>query len=162
MARKRHGMYLSPTDDSQLVQELERCTVRGRKSDLLRNYALLGYQRALSMCSMPDLVGDQAALNRALAELFAPEGAPPDFRSAAEFIKAQGLGQGRAPSPAPSTAPQPVAVAVVKAPSEVVPPADEAAPAPAPEPVAERPRAKPQWGGLQSLVGGSSKDQGGN
>ena len=46
MARKRHGMYLSPTDDSQLVQELERCTVRGRKSDLLRNYALLGYQRA--------------------------------------------------------------------------------------------------------------------
>lgn len=109
---------------------------------------------------MPELLGDQAALNRALAELFAPEGAPPDFRSAAEFIKAQGLGQGRAPSPAPSTAPQPVAVAVVKAPSEVVPPADEAAPAPAP--VAERPRAKPQWGGLQSLVGGSSKDQGGN
>ena len=143
MARKRHGMYLSPTDDSQLVQELERCTVRGRKSDLLRNYALLGYQRALSMCSMPELVGDQAALNRALAELFAPEGAPPDFRSAAEFIKAQGLGQGSA---------QPTAV----------PPTDEAAPAPTPEPVAERPRAKPQWGGLQSLVGGSSKDQGGN
>ena len=160
MARKRHGMYLSPTDDSQLVQELERCTVRGRKSDLLRNYALLGYQRALSMCSMPELIGDQAALNRALAELFAPEGAPPDFRSAAEFIKAQGLGQGRAQPTAPSPAPEPVAV--VKAPSEVVPPTDEAAPAPTPEPVAERPRAKPQWGGLQSLVGGSSKDQGGN
>ena len=154
MARKRQGMYLSPTDDSQLVQELERCTVRGRKSDLLRNYALLGYQRALSMCSTPELAGDQAALNRALAELFAPEGAPPDFRAAAEFIKAQGVVQGRVRPAAPSPAPvNPVATA--KVPSEVVPPADEAAPA------AERPRVKPQWGGLQSLVGGSSKDQGG-
>ncbi len=153
MARKRHGMYLSPTDDSQLVQELEQCTVRGRKSDLLRNYALLGYQRALSMCSAPELAGDQSALNRVLAELFAPDGAPPDFRSAAEFIKAQGA-QGRVRPAAPIPVPlEPVAMD--KAP-DVVPPADEAAPAPAP--VAERPRAKPQWGGLQSLVGGSSKD----
>lgn len=162
MTRKRHGMYLSPTDDSKLVQELEQCTVRGRKSDLLRNYALLGYQRALSMCSAPELTGDQAALNRALAELFAPGGAPPDFRSAAEFIKAQGGVQGRVRPTAPSPVPvEPVATD--KAP-DVVPPADEAAPAPepAPAPVAERPRAKQQWGGLQSLVGGSSKDQGSN
>lgn len=157
MARKRHGMYLSPTDDSQLVQELGQCEVRGRKSDLLRNYALLGYQRALSMCSAPELAGDQAALNRALAELFAPEGAPPDFRSAAEFIKAQGVVQGRARPAAPSPVPVEPVVATDKAPN-VTPPADEAAPAP----VTERPRAKPQWGGLQSLVGGSSKDQGSN
>lgn len=155
MGRKRHGMYLSPTDDALLVQELERCTVRGRKSDLLRNYALLGYQRALSLCGTPELAGDQAALNRALAELFAPEDAPPDFRSAAEFIKAQGAGKGGAQPAALSPAP---AAPVATATAEAIPPADEAAP----ESVVERPRTKPQWGGLQSLVGGSSKDQGGN
>ena len=41
MSRKRQGMYFSPTDDAQLLQELERCVVRGRKAELLRNYALL-------------------------------------------------------------------------------------------------------------------------
>jgi hypothetical protein len=148
MGRKRQGMYLSPADDAQLVQELERCAVRGRKSDLLRNYALLGYQRALSLCSNPDLAEDHAALNRALAELFAPENAPPDFRSAAEFIKAQGrVVEEGAPS----------RLAAAPSGATILPELTETAPPP--EPAEERPRPKPQWGGLQSLVGGSSKDQ---
>ena len=75
--RKRHGLYLSPTADSQHVQELDRCTVRGRKSDLLRNYALLGYQRALALCANPDLAGDQSSLTRPFAfMLAAPAGEP--------------------------------------------------------------------------------------
>ena len=135
--RKRHGMYLSPTDDSQLVQELDRCTVRGRKSDLLRNYALLGYQPSLT---------------QALAELFAPDETPPDFRSAAEFIKARDAGQGRAGQGAASE-PVPTAAAAAKPPQPPAPPASE------PEPVTAKPKPKPQWSGLSSLVGGSSKDK---
>ena len=150
--RKRHGMYLSPTDDSQLVQELDRCTVRGRKSDLLRNYALLGYQRALALCANPDLAGDQSSLTQALAELFAPDETPPDFRSAAEFIKARDAGQGRAGQGAASE-PVPTAAAAAKPPQPPAPPASE------PEPVTAKPKPKPQWSGLSSLVGGSSKDK---
>lgn len=155
MARKRHGMYLSPTDDAQLVQELGRCTVRGRKSDLLRNYALLGYQRALELCASSNLTEDHSALTRALAELFAPDDTPPDFRSAAEFIKARmaGLGEAR-PTAAPMAAP--VANSAAK-PTQ----AQEALPATGETVVESKPRQK-QWSGLQSLVGGSSKDQGGS
>lgn len=147
--RKRQGMYLSPTDDAQLVQELERCTVRGRKSDLLRNYALLGYQRALGLCASADLTKDHSELTQALAELFAPDDTPPDFRSAAEFIKARGAGQGRTRQEAP---PAPI-------PSPVAKPPQEAAPAIEADAVAPKPRPKTQFAGLQGLVSGSSKDR---
>ena len=86
-SHERHFMNLSLADDAQLLAELDRCTVRGRKSDLLRNYALLGYQRALGLCANVDLTKDHSELTRALAELFAPDDTPPDFRTAAEFIR---------------------------------------------------------------------------
>lgn len=150
--RKRQGMYLSPTDDAQLVQELERCTVRGRKSDLLRNYALLGYQRALSLCANTEL--DHSMLTQALAELFAPDDTPPDFRSAAEFIRAQGLATGRG-----GTRQVGVPGAHRDATLSPVPAAkstQEDAPA-GTEMESPKPKSKSQWGNLQSLVGGSSK-----
>ena len=151
-SHERHFMNLSLADDAQLLAELDRCTVRGRKSDLLRNYALLGYQRALALCANPDLAGDQSSLTQALAELFAPDETPPDFRSAAEFIKARDAGQGRAGQGAASE-PVPTAAAAAKPPQPPAPPASE------PEPVTAKPKPKPQWSGLSSLVGGSSKDK---
>jgi len=152
--RKRQGMYLSPTDDAQLVQELERCTVRGRKSDLLRNYALLGYQRALSLCANAEQ--DHSTLTQALAELFAPDDTPPDFRSAAEFIKARGLATGQG-STRQGTVPG-VHGGASSSPAPAAKPPQEDAPADA-ETEPPKPKSKPQWGSLQSLVGGSSKDK---
>lgn len=163
MTRKRHGMYLSPSDDAALLQELERCTVRGRKSELLRNYALLGYQRALELCAnaSPD---NQAALTQALAKLFAADGAPPDFRQAAEFVKARGLPQasgtmvrqslaGVASQSQEPAAPAPQQLAApVEPPDEAAPAADAAEPAAA--------SSKTNWGNLKSLVGQSRKSEG--
>jgi len=85
-SKKRIGMYLSVMDDASLVQELEQYADTGRrgtKGDLLRNYALLGYQQALSVCAE---ITNEQVLTQALAKLFAPNEAPPDFRSAAKFI----------------------------------------------------------------------------
>ncbi len=146
-SHERHFMNLSLADDAQLLAELDRCTVRGRKSDLLRNYALLGYQRALGLCANVDLTKDHSELTRALAELFAPDDTPPDFRTAAEFIKTRAMGQGgarQAPVASPRPAARPPQEAVAEGDSEVTPP---------------KPRPKPQWSGLSSLVGGSSKDK---
>jgi hypothetical protein len=154
--RKRQGMYLSPTDDAQLVQELERCTVRGRKSDLLRNYALLGYQRALSLCANAEQ--DHSTLTQALAELFAPDDTPPDFRSAAEFIKARGLALATGQGSTRQGTVLGVHGGATSSPAPAAKPPQEDAPADAKtEP--PKPKSKSQWGSLQSLVGGSSKDK---
>ena len=151
MGLERQFIHLSLADDAQLVQELDRCTVRGRKSDLLRNYVLLGYQRAVSLCADADLAGDHSGLTQALAELFAPDNTPPDFRTAAEFIKARvsaagegGERQAAAPVPAPRPATQPQREVATEADAKLTPP---------------KSRPKPQWSGLSSLVGGSSKDK---
>lgn len=155
MTRKRQGMYLSTTDDAKLVQELDRCTVRGRKADLLRNYALLGYQRALELCAKSRAAEDQSALTRALAELFAPDDAPPDFRSASEFIKTQMAGRAAAVEQEVIAVGPPVSVK-----KEAL---ESISPEKTDEIKTEEEKTKPthrQWGGLSSLVGGSSKDRG--
>lgn len=141
---KRQFMNLSLVDDAQLVQELDRCTVRGRKSDLLRSYALLGYQRALDLCASADPAKDHAELTRALAELFAPDDTPPDFRTAAEFIKARSARRAGAPFPASNPAARSSQETDAESEAEAAPP---------------KSRPKTQWSGLSSLVGGSSKDK---
>lgn len=104
MSPKRYGMYLSPEEDAQLLQELDNCTVKGRKSELLRNYALLGYQKALDLCSE---IQDTNKLTAELAALFGAQGSQHDFRQAAEFVRAWNLqkepsGGGRTSSPSAS------------------------------------------------------------
>lgn len=101
MSPKRYGMYLSPDEDAQLLQELDNCTIKGRKSELLRNYALLGYQKALDLCSE---IEDTNKLTAELAALFGAQGSQHDFRQAAEFVRARNLqkeqsGGGRTSSP---------------------------------------------------------------
>lgn len=150
MENRKHILRVSHAVDTHLAQELERCQVRGRKADLVRNYALLGHQKALALCAN---MQDQMALSQALAELFAPEGAPPDYRAAAEFIEhALETGQGEPEQPA----------AVMPEPEPETKPEPEVMPQAAAEKVGSSPsRPKPQWGSaLSSLVGGSSKDKG--
>ena len=149
MENRKHILRVSHALDTHLAQELERCQVRGRKADLVRNYALLGHQKALALCAS---MQDHMVLNQALAELFAPEGAPPDYRAAAEFIEhVLKTGQGEPEQ----------AVAVMHKPKPEPEPEVEAAPQAAPEKVEPSPRPRPQWGSaLSSLVGGSSKDKG--
>lgn len=159
-SRKRHGMYLSPQDDQQLVEMLDRSTVRGQKSELLRNYGLLGFQRALRLCAEQT---DQVLLAQELAVLFAPKDSPPDFRSAAEFLRAfNAVGAKRTmpaarPAPAPAA---PVAAPVAQAPA-MPPEPPAAAPEQPSEQAAEPPAApaKRDWGALKSLVGTQSKKE---
>ena len=157
MSPKRYGMYLSPEDDQQLLQELEGCTVKGRKSELLRNYALLGYKLALDLCEKTQ---DHAALTTALAALFGAQESQHDFRQAAEFLKARGLRKGQggatqsAATPAPIQAPTVVPAQPAEKPRELQPP-DEAAPPLTSD--AQPERAKPRWGALNQLVGGSTQ-----
>lgn len=165
-SRRRIPMYLSPEDDQQLINELERCTQKGRKSELLRNYALVGLQRALELYEAAESPQDDTTLLNALAELFAPQDSLPDFRSAADFIKAVGATRSgtsalvpasrppqQATGPAPAE-PQPVASSV----DAVEPLATDAA-----VQAEERKNAvpgKPNWGNLKSLVAGNAKPGG--
>ncbi|MDP3194416.1 MULTISPECIES: hypothetical protein [Pseudomonadota] len=159
MSPKRHGMYLSPEDDQQLLQELESCTVKGRKSELLRNYALLGYKLALDLCEKTQ---DHAALTTALAALFGAQESQHDFRQAAEFLKVRGLRKGQGGTTQIAAQPPAPVQAVVTAPAqpsealrEPSQPDDKAAPLMAHE--AQPAATKPRWGALNSLVGGATQ-----
>lgn len=162
MSPKRYGMYLSPEEDALLLQELDACTVKGRKSELLRNYALLGYQKALDLCSE---IQDTNKLTAELAALFGAQGSQHDFRQAAEFVRAWNLqkataGGGLAPSAPPSAEP-------ANAPRQLPTRAEEAAPvlqaSTAPGPVTatsdgeQAARPKTNWAHLGALVSRPSK-----
>lgn len=137
--------------------ELEGCTLRGRKTDLIRNYAMLGYQRALNILEKG---GGEDAVAEALAKLFSPGGdAPPDFRMAEEFIRVRNKAladTGRPPAAAAAAKRDQV--------TQRVP-----APVPLPQASADEGAAQPpgdvqpvkkkhDWGSLGGLVGGQSKN----
>ena len=117
MTLKRYGMYLSPDDDPQLLAELDACTVRGRKSELLRGYALRGYEMAMEICATSQ---DPAAATKALAELFGP-GMQLDYRQASKFLAARRAGEPQGGVlPGAAAAPTPASTVVATTPATVI------------------------------------------
>lgn len=149
MTLERRGIYLLEADDAELVAELARIDARGRKTELLRNYAVLGHQRARKLCSEME---DRDDLCQVLAKLFAPRGMPPDFRAAADFLRVYDAGKragqgGGQPTQqavgAPAAAPE--QAARLEAQQESVPSAPNAA------------KPAPNWGNLAGLIGKNSQ-----
>lgn len=152
---RRFGVYFSHHGDAKLISEIQGGS---SKTEMIRRYALLGFQKGLELC---EKIKDDKELNAALAEAFASENEPPDFRAASEFIKARNALSGtsnpamvasepkpqpvasKAASSAPSTQPQ------AKKPAETAPSEDDSSS-----------NAKPgQWGSLRGLVAGNQGGQ---
>ena len=156
MTLERRGIYLLEADDAELVSELVRNDARGRKTELLRNYAVLGHQRARKLCAE---LGDRDELVQALAKLFAPRGMPPDFRSAADFLRVYDAGRtegkgGQSAQPSvvvDATAPRP---ASATEPGVVAEQASGSGPEPS---EARPPKPTPDWSRLGGLIGKNSK-----
>lgn len=137
---EKFWFYLSASDDKALVAELQANPARGRKSQLLRNMAVHGFQHATRLANE---IKDVEALTTALACAFGTP-AMPDYRAAAEFLRMHNAKGGAKPAnPAPERQAAPQHSAQQEA--------EDSSPA---EPESG-PRKPGNWGGLGGLVRGS-------
>lgn len=148
---RRFGVYFSHQGDAKLISEIQGGS---SKTEMIRRYALLGFQKGLELC---ERIKDEKELNAALAEAFASENEPPDFRAASEFIKARNAlcASSNPAKVASEPKPEPVASKAasstpsnqpeVQKPAEIAPSGEDSPSNPKPG----------QWGSLRGLVAGN-------
>ena len=132
MSTNKFSLYFFANEDGELVDEIKQLSARGRKSVMMRNLALMGYQRAQQVCAE---ITDPTQQMSALAAVFGTKNLP-DFRAASDFLRANSGADAKA-------AQRPSA------------PAAEASAAPVVPEVAARPK-RPAWGELGAMVAGAS------